>query len=188
MSARNEAKAAPASPPWDSAPIIGFGKRSAVMRPEKEDVGVKGKLEIVASGLQFTGTSVLQVPYSELRLIFDVKGTTNRFGITTRKDDATYYFKTGDARGFVSKLNQLVGDPTSRKTGGVSGTPLEVQKMGIVLILIGAALAVGGILGFIFLPLFFVVIFIGMAAFGVVILVLGIRTMAAARHAAASTA
>ncbi len=108
MSAKNEAKPVPASPPWDSAPIIGFGKRGATMRPEKQDNGEKGKLEIVASGLQFTASAVTRIAYSDIHLIFDVKGTTD---------------------GFVSKLNQLVGDPSLRKTGGVPGTPLEVNKM-----------------------------------------------------------
>jgi hypothetical protein len=187
MSAKNEAKAPPASPPWDPAPIIGFGKRGATMRPEKQDNGEKGKLEIVASGLQFTASAVTRIAYSDINIIFDVRGTTDRFGITTRKDE-TYYFKVFDAHGFVSKLNQLVGDPSLRKTGGVPGTPSEVTKMGLFFVLIGPGIALVGILGLVFLPYFFVVLFIGLVALGVVFTVLGVRTMLAAKHAKSSTA
>ena len=186
MSAKNETKVAPSSPPWDSAPIIGFGKRGATIRPEEQDKGEKGKLEIVASGLQFTGSSVTQIRYEDIRLLFDVRGTTDRFGVTTRSDK-TFYFKTGDARGFVSKLNELKGNPSLRKTGGVPGTPKQVMGLGLLLVLIGPGIAFVGILGFLFLPGFFVVVFVGITALGVVFTVLGVRAMIAGKHAALLT-
>jgi hypothetical protein len=99
----------------------------------------------------------------------------------------TYYFKVSDAHGFVSKLNQLVGDPSLRKTGGIPGTPTQVKGLGLLLVLTGPAIALVGILGLVFLPLFFVVLFIGLVALGVVFTVLGVRAMLAAKHAAVSS-
>jgi hypothetical protein len=185
MSAKNT-QGVPAPPQWDSAPIIGYGKRGATMRPEKEDKGEKGKLEIVASGLQFTGSAITRIPYSEMHLIFDVRGTTDRFGVTTHKDE-TYYFKTGDARGFVTELKQLIADPSLRKSGGVPGTPKQVLGLGLVLVLIGPGIAFVGILGLIYFLGWFAMLFIGLTGLGAVLTVLGIRAMIAARHAAIST-
>ncbi|NMC08102.1 MAG: hypothetical protein GYA24_23050 [Candidatus Lokiarchaeota archaeon] len=175
MSAKTT-QGAPAPAPWDSAPIIGYGKRRATMRPEEQDTGEKGKLELVASGLQFTGTSVTRIPFEDIRLKFNVKGTTDRFGITTRHDK-TYYFKTFDASGFVAAINQLQGDPSLRKTGGVPGTPAQVAGLGLVLALAGPGITIVGILGWIFLPGWFAMLFIGITALGVVLAVLGIRAM-----------
>ncbi len=146
----------------------------------------KGKLAIVASGLQFTGTSVLRVPFSELKLIFPVKGSTNRFGITTRKEE-TYYFKVFDAAGFVAHLNQLWGDPSLRKTGGVPGTPKQVMELGLVLALIGPIMVIFGILGFVYSLLFLFWVLLALLVFGGAFSILGIRAIMAGRHAAKTT-
>ena len=183
MPANNDANSTPSTTAWDSAPIIGFTKCRAVMRPEKEDVGEKGNLQLVSSGLQFTGTSVVQVPYEDLKLIFDVRGTTNRFGITTRSE-ATYYFKTSNARGFVAKLNELRGNPSLRKTGGVPGTPSQVAGLGVLLVLAGPGIIFAGIACFIIF--IFSLLFVFIIAFGIVLLVLGIRVLLAAKHAAST--
>ncbi len=55
-------------------------------------------------------------------------------------------------------------------------------------VLIGPGIALVGILGMIFLSHFFVVLFIGLVALGPVFTILGVRTIAAAKHAAVSTA
>ncbi len=188
MSANNSSKAAPPTPQWDSAPIIGYSGKRAGMRTEKQEwnEAQKGKLAIVASGLQFTGTSVLRVPFSELKLVFPVKGSMNRFGITTRKEE-TYYFKVFDAPGYVAHINQLWGDPSLRKTGGVPGTPRQVMGFGLILVVIGPIMVILGILGFVYLLLFLTWVLIAMLGFGVAFTILGIRAIMAGRHAAKTT-
>ncbi len=185
MSANNVAGSG--APQWDSAPIIGYNKR-AKMRTEAQEwkEGQKGKLAIVASGVEFTGISNLRVAFSDLKLVFPVKGTMDRFGITTRKEE-TYYFKVFDAPGYVAHINQLWGDPSLRKTGGVPGTPKQVVGFGLILAVIGPIMVILGILGFAYLLLFLTWVLLALLGFGVAFTILGIRAIMAGRHAAKTT-
>jgi hypothetical protein len=88
--------------PWDSKPIFGYGKVSA-----ERLIGttkVKGKLELVESGLQFTADYVLQVPFMQMTKAY-ILNFVAAFAVDDRSG-SQYVFVVYGAAGYVRTINK----------------------------------------------------------------------------------